>query len=797
AVFSLCSSPQSHHAPGPHRSSNRPLKTGFQSPDLHSPPGRPSHSLRMDAVESPNATSESGTLSPAHFNHSRKRKHSGSTDRPTREYGLMRDTGKHDTARFVGSGSGIHFIRGVYVRLARKSALRTSQSTNNISDLVPGEDDQLQRETSSRDGDEKNLWRSSELIPEPEGDDFNPTFEQLVDWSRSYFEAWHPTLPFLSAPDVLNLFEEVSAGGVAALGHLERSIVKSILSISLADSRQKAPFSQPVPSSLVFRTVEEAMSASQFALYQPASIQATQAALAIQLFLVSMLRLNSASRLGGLIVRMAFHLGLHRCPSRYPFFTKEEAHMRRRVFWCIYCTERFLCQALGLPLDIRDDDVDVCYPGEEKHGTLADAEDNRLQLLTYLVKHARIRGLILELRNKSIHSRDDTADRSSYVQAELAKWSNEIHDAVEDEHTQDEATPQPPISAGHRIFLLLLKYESMISLNRPMMTSDPSSPAYSAGLQNCIFAAKSIFIALKRHHSQSKIPGDPTSACLLEPLLQPSFTWAVWISAFILIYAGFERQLPLASALKHVESGKEILRHIASRDTSWPEYCLSAVDELTAAVRELSVPNNPLRRHPSTSNLAPNAHLRTDLGQQARPNSSSSRPRGLRSDSTNTHQPTGSSLRARFSPSVAASSGRPDEPGLVAPDNTIWSQNQSDGLSGPTDDQSGRWPTQASPTSGPSVNAGWTASTPGAQSGFQATAQQDSPNFDSQPFSLSLGAATSFPAMGTSENAPGEGQESMVWYDQLFANSFGAIDYPFLAAAQFDPSVDPTWSYLR
>ncbi|KAI8311045.1 hypothetical protein K4K61_012848 [Colletotrichum sp. SAR11_59] len=700
----------------------------------------------MDAVESPNATSESGTLSPAHFNHSRKRKHSGSTDHPTREYGLMRDTGKHDTARFVGSGSGIHFIRGVYVRLARKSALRTSSSSqaNNINDLVPGEDDQLQRESSSRDGDDLSLWRPHELAPEGEGDDANPSFEQLVEWSKSYFEAWHPTLPFLSAPDVLGLFEEVSANGIAALGHLERSIVKSILSISLADSRQRAPFARPVPSSLVFRTVEEAMSASQFALYQPASIQATQAALAIQLFLVSMLRLNSASRLGGLIVRMAFHLGLHRCPSRYPFFTKEEAHMRRRVFWCIYCNERFLCQALGLPLDIRDDDVDVCYPGEERHGTPLDGEDNRLQLLTYLVKHARIRGLILELRNKSIHTRDDTADRASYVQAELAKWSNEIHDAVEDEphpgEAADENTSQPPLSSSHRVFLLLLKYESMISLNRPMMTSDPSSPAYSAGLQNCIFAAKSIFIALKRYLTQHKMSDDPRSACLSEPMLQPSFTWAVWISAFILIYAAFERQLPLSSALKHVESGKDILRHIASRDTSWPEYCISAIDELTAA---------SVSRHPGTSNL-----------------------------------------RTRFSPSVSASSGRPDDTIPAAADTMSWTQTQSDGL----EDASGRWPTQASPASGPPL-AAWSTS-PGAQS-FQATAPQDSPNFDSQPFSLAL-AATSFPAVNNAETgAPGEGQESMVWYDQLFANSFGAIDYPFLAAAQFDPSVDPTWSYLR
>ena len=52
-------------------------------------------------------------------------------------------------------------------------------------------------------------------------------------------------------------------------------------------------------------------------------------------------------------------------------------------------------------------------------------------------------------------------------------------------------------------------------------------------------------------------------------------------------------------------------------------------------------------------------------------------------------------------------------------------------------------------------------------------------------------------AEGPTVPVPGEGQESMMWYDQLFDSSFSVIDNPFLAAAQFDPSVDPTWSYLR
>jgi hypothetical protein len=50
---------------------------------------------------------------------------------------------------------------------------------------------------------------------------------------------------------------------------------------------------------------------------------------------------------------------------------------------------------------------------------------------------------------------------------------------------------------------------------------------------------------------------------------------------------------------------------------------------------------------------------------------------------------------------------------------------------------------------------------------------------------------------GDVANGPVEGQESLLWYDQLFASSFNAIENPFLVAAEFDTSIDTTWSHLR
>lgn len=755
----------------------------------------------MEGIESPVASSESGTFGPSpaqsHLNQSRKRKFSQAVDPPAREYGLMRDTGRHDTSRFVGSASGIHFIRGVYLRLSRKSASRAGSAAG-INHLVPGEDDQLQPGRTSRDGGQQYLWKEHEVASEAASTESWPSFELLVTWSRSYFQAWHPTLPFLSAPEVLAIFEKVSNSGISSVSHLEQSILRSVFSISLADSRQSAPFSEPLPPSLVFNTIEEAMSASQFALYQPASLHATQAALSIQLFLMSMLRLNAASRLGGLIVRMAFHLGLHRCPSRYPFFTKQEAHIRRRVFWSIYCNERFLSQSLGLPLDIKDDDVDVCYPGEEIHSTHVETEDNRLQLLTYLSKHARIRGLILELRNKSVSSRDDTPTHESYVQAEMARWSNEIHDALEDEDGDGEQpgedNTEPALSPGHRIYLSLLKFESKISLNRPMMASDPSSGSYCAGLQNCIFAARSILIALKKHQSRHKTKSKDGNA-LSDPILWPTITGAIWISSFILIYAASERQLPLSSALRHVEAGKDMLRHIAARETAWPEYCLSAIDELTAAVREVTIPN------PVPGNAPPGARHPTSQQQSRGQGNSTGRSR--RSDSTSIARPASAHPRRStgFSPTLATSSGMPDDPSTSATntrengaDNLFFGERNHD--SRPLRNDHGeplQWRQPAGSTTSPLNPDAWQMRAPQQEPGGPGRTTTSGLGGEQMSATVAGGPF----ALPQQDLLPGEGQESMVWYDQLFANSLGAIDYPYMAAAQFDSSIDPTWSYLR
>lgn len=537
--------------------------------------------------------------SPLQAQHPPKRRRTSSHTHGTQERGLMRNGGESGQPRFIGSGSGIHFIRTVYDVLSRSAAGTRKNSRNQMrGDLVPGEDDQLVDSVSeivvATPGTRSSapFWRPEEIIDDAAPEAPPISFDNLTRWTQSYFVNWHPAFPFLHGPEVLEMFEKAATTGIANVSEAEATIIRALLSISLADSRQigTSHIQEAIPSSWVFANQGQIASSLVFALECPATLKNIQAAVCVQLFLVSMLRYNMASRLGGIIVRMAFHLGLYRCPARYTNFSPHEAAMRKRIWWSIYCLERIICQAFGHPLGIIDDDVDVCLPSVEVHGDAAasvvsdeGSEVDPLLFLTLHAKHARLRGLILELRHKSIAIRYDTTERAMLVQSELLRWVNDVHertaDRVDIESTGLQHTVSP-VSRSQRTLLSLMYHESVITLNRPLLASETKSPASQAAFQACVSASRSILdtvIMMGQHED-----GPSFSSISVWPLL----TWSVWMSCFILTYAALQGETTVPSAHKYAKKALYILNQLTARGTSWPESCAQGVEYLVSALHE-------------------------------------------------------------------------------------------------------------------------------------------------------------------------------------------------------------------
>lgn len=463
-----------------------------------------------------------------------------------------------DSASAMTSNSSGHELRS-----SRQVHIQTPES-----DAVPGEDDQVSTMPPSAN---KALWRPCEVVVSSdlhENNDFD--FDDLLDWTHSYFEYWHSPFPFLHAPTVLEYFNKMADPHSGLSAH-ELTIVRAVASISLADRRQTGVMLKPLPQHLVFTSLNDAIQSAQSLLFEESTVLALQAIVSVQLFLISMLRYNAASRLEGLASRMAFHLGLHRCPRQSQIFSTKDAELRQRLFWSMYSIDRFICIRLGIPLGIRDADVDTCFPTQEQHGSVAEGAqgellplshfygvadiadyDGKLDLLELLARHTKIRGCITELRNRSLAHKSTEHDEAITIEAEMTKWWNDVDELLEPDDPTISA-----VSDYHRLVLIVSRYEAVIALNKHILATTKNSAAYNSALQNCITAARAIITTIHKAidtggcqdgHNGERPEGDVSIG-----LMWPSFTWAIWMSTFLVIYAANEDQVKYDIAIRYVE----------------------------------------------------------------------------------------------------------------------------------------------------------------------------------------------------------------------------------------------------
>lgn len=159
--------------------------------------------------------------------------------------------------------------------------------------------------------------------------------------------------------------------------------------------------------------------------------------------------------------------------------------------------------------------------------------DPRLSLLCLISKHGIIKGRVLELCNKSINHRHLDIDEVGRIRTMIAKWANDA-DNILDEGLRDASTASPL----QKVILQVLKNETLIALNRPLLSGGAGEDYYSA-LQACLAASRSIIKSLARD-------GENRS------LIWPSFTWGAWMSGFITLYATVEGDMPASAGHSYV-----------------------------------------------------------------------------------------------------------------------------------------------------------------------------------------------------------------------------------------------------
>lgn len=517
-------------------------------------------------------------------------------ERPTHtsEIGTLKKLPNHGTA-WLGSSSGVYFVNTV--RRAFSTAFETNQAVPASEDILTGEDaagrsynGPLVEGPATTDSFPALLSTSLGKLPDR---------KIAMELVMSYFKAWHPIFPMLHGPSFLKDMEALYAAQRPTPPAFPGSRpTRAPDNISPVDPRKIVTFQLIINIASLDRTDIQLPRESRIrstadvtrvagSLGIDHDIATLQTLLAAQLYLVATLAIRAASTVGGIIVKLIYHAGLHRCPLRYAQLSEDDCDIRKRIFWTAYALDRHCSLSLGDPNTIQDDDIDVCLSGRELHKAVArdllthpeheidlhrpdpaqrigglatgpvqddprvsadagpEAREKSLReaaLISY-VHWSKLTGRIIEIFHKSINHRFPKHEQIVYLTSDIETWWNDLPSFLTGDDSQDHThgDSQSPDGSTPQLshlssFFKIAYHRLLLLLSRPRLSLDQTTPEFQYGLQVCIRASRNIIAGLKAHKNAG------------QSMFLPGLLSAAWMSGLIIAFACQLGKYPKARA---------------------------------------------------------------------------------------------------------------------------------------------------------------------------------------------------------------------------------------------------------
>lgn len=530
----------------------------------------------------------------------------------TSEIGTLKKLSNQGTA-WLGSSSGVYFVNTVRRAFSAAFASSNLGGPNAVpasEDILTGED----AEGRSYNGPVHDGPSTTDQFPHLLASALGkpPEKKMAIELVTSFFTAWHPLFPFLHGPTFLKDMETIYASQRRSSKTTKDSLPPADLNklvtfqliINIA-SLDRTDIVLPMDSRIK-STADVTRVAACLALSH--DLSTIQTILAAELYLCATLAIRQASTVAGIIIKVIYHAGLHRCPLRYAQLSLEECEIRKRIFWSAYALDRHCNLSLGDPNIIQDDDIDVCLSGPELHKAVArdpnagmhmppppvpsedpraveqdddgpEARERRLReaALTAYVQWAKLTGQIIEIFHKSVNHRFPKHEQILRLTSDIETWWNNLPGfltgeadgvdfpsrAHESPSTSSNKGPSASGSSSEDAvlppqqhlasFFKILYHRLLLLVNRPRLSLDQSTPQFQHGLQLCIRASRGIVTGLKSHraHGQS--------------MFLPGLLSAVWMSGLIIAFACQLGKYAKARALSDMQSCLTLLESMNIR----------------------------------------------------------------------------------------------------------------------------------------------------------------------------------------------------------------------------------------
>lgn len=243
--------------------------------------------------------------------------------------------------------------------------------------------------------------------------------DQLVN---VFFQEWAPLFPVLHRPTFLALYEEYTASPESMTDSVK--LAQLNLVFALAATSQGSHYSVELGS------IENQWRNALNAVLCDQSMQTLQCLVLAQLRCLQRGDYERLMTYKALAVSLSSRLGLHQSQKRFPLGALT-CETRKKVFWTLYTLDSFSAVLLGLPRQIKDDDVSCEYPvdADDEYVTergfqpLLPGESTRLSSALALFRASRVLSKVLEEIYPASPSYELSLPKLSALADELETWS--------------------------------------------------------------------------------------------------------------------------------------------------------------------------------------------------------------------------------------------------------------------------------------------------------------------------------------------------------------------------------------
>lgn len=281
-----------------------------------------------------------------------------------------------------------------------------------------------------------------------------------------FFQEWAPLFPILHRPTFLTLYQRYVADPDEMTDKAEIAQLNLVFGI--------AALSTGARSSSDLDSFEAQWKAALDATIQDNTMATLQALVLAQLFCVQQGDFTRLLTYKGLSTTLCTRLGLHQSQKRFALDTLT-CETRKRVFWTLYSVDSFTAVLLGLPKQLKDEDVhcempvdaDDEYVTEQGFQPTLPGASTKVSSALALFGAARILSKVLEEVFPAKTSYQLSLKKLAELSDELENWSTSLPAHLRLQFAQDKPSTG---TINSRSPLLSLTYHYIRSLiQRPVI----------------------------------------------------------------------------------------------------------------------------------------------------------------------------------------------------------------------------------------------------------------------------------------------------------------------------------------